>query len=274
MLSLITTYVRQTTTGMASRILWPWLGPRNFECIRSFKSWVARKTGLRVQEGPFKGIQYIDESVGSSWAPKVLGTYEHQLHAWVESAIAAGYHRFIDIGCAEGYYAVGMATRCPALKVFAFDSDERARHLSTLLARLNRVGDRVDVGTRCSPDRLADLIVPGSLVLCDIEGGEIELFNKELMPDLRSCDVIVEVHDAGNQTFEQILRKRFSPTHLIDKITYNGAASTPTGSCLTVPWRYGEYSREEGRTMGLTWLRMTARNRNYPPSNANGDCLD
>jgi methylase of polypeptide subunit release factors len=51
----------------------------------------------------------------------------------------------IDIGAAEGYYAIGFARRLPAARVIASDLDPVARLLCWLLARRNGVGDRVSV---------------------------------------------------------------------------------------------------------------------------------
>ena len=65
----------------------------------------------KVAAGPFAGMRYITRSCGSKLAPKVIGCYERELHPAIENAIRGDYQRIIDIGCAEGYYAVGLAWR-------------------------------------------------------------------------------------------------------------------------------------------------------------------
>src|SRR5512140_2013789 len=64
---------------------------------------------LEVLSGPFKGMRYGDFSYNSALIPKLLGTYEADLHNWVGEALATGYDAVINVGCAEGYYAVGFA---------------------------------------------------------------------------------------------------------------------------------------------------------------------
>ena len=72
---------------------------------------------LEILSGPFKGMRYGDFSYNSALIPKLLGTYEADLHGWVGEAVAAGYDAVINIGCAEGYYAVGFAYADPRVEV-------------------------------------------------------------------------------------------------------------------------------------------------------------
>ena len=64
-------------------------------------------------------------------------SYECQLHDVVAGWIAAEYPQPIDVGSAEGYYAVGFALAMPRTTVDAFDIDPAARAECTALAQLN-----------------------------------------------------------------------------------------------------------------------------------------
>ena len=88
----------------------------------------------------------------------------------IERIVAAPYERIVDIGCAEGYYAVGLALRMPGTRIFAFDINEKAQAACRNLATLNGVSDRVTVGGLFSGADFADY--GGSCVICDIEGAE------------------------------------------------------------------------------------------------------
>ena len=66
-------------------------------------------TNYVVQQGPFRGLQYIDNSVGSTLPPKLMGTYERELIWVIDEMISTEPDIIIDIGAAEGYYAVGLA---------------------------------------------------------------------------------------------------------------------------------------------------------------------
>src|ERR1044072_5114497 len=82
------------------------------------------ESGWVVQEGPFKNMVYVPKSVGSTLVPKLLGSYESELHSTLEEIIDRNYQKIIDIGCAEGYYAVGLALKNPKTKIHAFDTDQ------------------------------------------------------------------------------------------------------------------------------------------------------
>ena len=82
-----------------------------------------------VLAGPFAGMRYETEAVHSMHVPRLLGTYERELHASLERAPGMPYLRVINIGCGEGYYAVGLAMRLPGAHVHAFDSEVRAGDL-------------------------------------------------------------------------------------------------------------------------------------------------
>jgi hypothetical protein len=58
-------------------------------------------------------MAYIPQAVGSALIPKLLGCYEAELHGVIACALNTTYDTIIDIGCAEGYYAVGLALHFP-----------------------------------------------------------------------------------------------------------------------------------------------------------------
>jgi hypothetical protein len=72
---------------------------------------------------------------------------------------AEGLDCVIDVGCAEGYYAVGMARRMPATRVLAFDLDLNTQRVCTELIAKNKVTDRVTVGALFKPADFAQHMV-------------------------------------------------------------------------------------------------------------------
>jgi len=86
----------------------------------------------------------------------LLGTYELELHSVIEEAIAKRFERIIDIGCADGYYAVGLAMRTNAT-VYAFDCEPREREYCRQMALTNGVHQRVHVRSWCSGRELKSL---------------------------------------------------------------------------------------------------------------------
>ena len=180
---------------------------------------IVKRYGPVVLAGPFAGMLYVAEAAGSSLLPKLLGSYEAELSQWVTAIIDSDYGRIIDVGCAEGYYAVGLALRVPETRVFAFDIDPRARQLCEEMAEVNGVSERVAVRDECNCERLDALLDDRSLVICDCEGYELELLDPGRVPNLRVSDVLVELHDFVDRSISPTIISRFADTHDISLIS-------------------------------------------------------
>jgi len=178
-----------------------------------------RSTGGVVADGPFRGMKYLDTAANSSLVPKLLGLYERELSHVIHRLVASRPQLLVDAGCAEGYYAVGFARRCPALRVIAFDRDDRARRLASELARINGVERQLDTRGTCTTESLqAALGTDSAVVICDVEGFEKTLLDPDKVPALVRAHMLVEVHDALEPGAGAMLKSRFAVTHRIETI--------------------------------------------------------
>ncbi len=170
-----------------------------------------------VQSGPFKGMIYPGfTAFGSAIYPKIIGCYESEIHTEIERLIAKNYKQIFDVGCAEGYYAVGFAMKSPASKVFAFDTNADAQQFCKQMAELNEASSRVSVGAFCSPELLAEFdFTSRTLIFCDCEGFEKYLFNSSNIGNLKNVDLLIETHDFIDIETSAYLKKLFGPTHRI-----------------------------------------------------------
>jgi len=179
---------------------------------------IAARYGLTVLDGPFHGMIYVSMAVGSTISPKLLGCYEAELHQALERLISAGYETIIDIGCAEGYYAVGLALRVPEARVYAFDGDPLARRLCRKLARLNGVETRVRLGGFCDVGQLRSLACDRALLVCDCEGCELDVLRPDLVPAMQQWDILVELHDMYDPSTSRTILDRFALTHTVQLV--------------------------------------------------------
>ncbi len=172
---------------------------------------------LEVQSGPFKGMKYpAIRSVGSSIYPKLLGCYEKELWETVAYLKNKDYSEIIDIGCAEGYYAVGFGIGISNAKIYAYDTSENARILCKKMATLNNIGDKVTIKSECTPEELHSFPFTGrGLVICDCEGCEKGLFNQRNVQNLVNCDLLIETHDFIDESISGYLKGLFGKTHYI-----------------------------------------------------------
>ena len=170
-----------------------------------------------VRHGPFKGLKYgALESSGSSLLPKLLGSYENELHPWLETAADRNYDLIVDIGCAEGYYAVGLARLFPSAQVLAYDTNPEAQKSCAQLARMNEVDARITLGSFCDPATLQSLDLSGkALIICDCEGYEADLFDAATAAHLARADVLIECHDLVGRPITRDLIAAFEATHKV-----------------------------------------------------------
>ncbi|MDZ7779593.1 MAG: hypothetical protein U5R14_06590 [Gemmatimonadota bacterium] len=178
-----------------------------------------RETGGVVQGGPFAGMTYTRTEY-SQLGPKLLGTYEQETREFVRRVIAADPPCVINVGAAEGYYAVGLLTRTRRMRVSAFERNEEGRTLMRELAELNGVADRLEIHGDCTPGALSTCLAewPASPLLIDIEGGERHLLDPVAVPELAKCEILVEMHEFLAPGVTAQILERFEPTHSVRRI--------------------------------------------------------
>jgi len=220
-----------------------------------------QQQGTVVMDGPLKGLDFLPQSAEGCHIAKLLGCYEQPLQPYIEQAIQADYPTILNIGCAEGYYAVGMARRMLATRVLAFDLNPNAQQVCTELAARNNISERVTVGALFKPEDFATYAGERVLVLCDIEGAERDLLDPAQAPALAGMDLIVESHECLVPGITKLLMERFAPTHDITVVEDNGQRQLPNAPAwfnnlahldqLLAVW--------EWRSGPTPWLVMKAR---------------
>lgn len=220
---------------------------------------------LRVLHGPFEGMRYPGlKAMGSSLFPKLIGSYERELHPVIEAVCAKPYTEIVDIGSAEGYYAVGLAMRIPGARVFAFDTDAGALESCEEMAELNGVSDRLVTGPFCDAATLKAVPFTGKgLVIGDCEGYEKYLFTEEVVPFLAPHDVLIEVHDYIDIETSRLLRERFRGTHDLTEVRSIDDITKAQTYDYEELRRYSLSERRlllgEERTAIMEWFYLTSR---------------
>ena len=135
----------------------------------------------------------------------------------IEEIVAADYPLVVDIGSAEGYYAVGLARRMAGARVLARDASATAQAACRSLAIENGVAARVEVGGLFSHADF-EALQGRRVVICDIEGAEVELLDPSLAPSLAQTDILVECHDGMRPGTSALLAARFAASHTVTHI--------------------------------------------------------
>lgn len=185
---------------------------------------VVEHCGTTVFRGPFSGLRFPTRVLlNIPCAQRLIGSYEKELHPifW-DLNPHAGYEMVVDIGCAEGYYAVGLALLLH-LPVFAFDVDAEERRRCRETAELNGVGSLLQIGAYCDRPALRRLANgKRCFVVSDCEGYEMELFDREAASNLRRSDVLIEIHETQQNGVYNSICNAFMTTHSIQ--TYEAVA--------------------------------------------------
>ena len=213
-----------------------------------------------VQDGIFEGLNYDVPSICSARAPKIIGSYEAELTASLLQLMALNPKRVINIGSAEGYYAVGLAYKYINLEVIAVDPSIQAEKYLKQLSIQNNVQERVKFIRYLSFDALDKLIIKSqTLLLVDCEGSEIGYLNPQRVPNLKYCNILVETHDFVHPSITQNLIGRFEKTHTIETISQQNRdhRNFPISANLTVD--IGNKLINEKRPSSIKWLLMKSK---------------
>ena len=242
----------------------PSVGDLN-ELLRALGRWRSRMIantfivhhGARIIGGPFAGMEYLDHAAEGALVPRLFGTYESELHPHFAAILAKGLDCLIDVGCAEGYYAVGFARIAPGLTVYAHDIDAAAQAECAALAAKNGVAERVIVGGEFKPADFAAFEGRRTLVLVDAEGAEVDILQP--VPALAGMHIVVETHDLYRPGALKTLTERFTPTHDIQRVDQQPKAFEAPAWLQTLPPLDQLLAVWEWRAAPTPWLVMTPK---------------
>lgn len=216
--------------------------------------WIYDKMNGVVQSGPFIGMKLSHQEIwrDGNLGTQILGCYEQELHRTIETEIRRlnliALPAVVNVGCANGYYAVGMACRVPRATVFIIDTLEAMDVAQEAAAANGRV--------LISQAKLSRVFERPDLVICDCEGDEIHYLDPAIYPALIRSAIIVECHDFKDVHNTQILADRFYSTHAILEVR-TGERNPAQFPFLqtwhqTLQW----LAVDEGRPCSMRWLVM------------------
>jgi len=217
-----------------------------------------------VRHGPFAGMHFPSVSTLPS---RLLGTYESEIHPVIETAINRQPDVLVDVGCAEGYYAIGMARRLPQTQVFAFDINVHAQAICRKMALANGVSERVTLEGECNLARLQTLLLTAQrpLIISDCEGYEINLFVPGRMDIFARADVLVELHEYVDPQIPIKICRAFEQTHevtlvqSIDDFAKPFNDHTPELAALPYGQRYDVLAEKRKMVMHWGWFQSKVK---------------
>jgi hypothetical protein len=237
---------------------------RRVELGRKFNS----KFNGTVKYGLFTGLQLGSDPTWAGFTDKssqLFGLYEQEILKALE--VIDKRDVFINLGAADGYYSNGMLVAEKATKSYAYEIDEKSRDVLLINANLNGISDKIVIRGEVFPDFYNDFEkseLDNSIILCDIEGGEFAVFNRETFSNLRSAIIFIEIHDwvygSENELLANIIADAEGSHHVeILKTSARDLTQFDELKDLSDDDRWIICS--EGRPKLMSWLLLTPRQK-------------
>jgi hypothetical protein len=231
-------------------------------------AYIRRVAKNRVLSGPFAGLQLeLSPVSGRHLLGYLLGTQEMELCDIVERIVSRRYSTIVNIGAADGYYAIGLARRLPEATVVGFEALPEHHPPLKRAADANGVSRRFRLQGFCDVADLRHELHAAChpvLVIADIEGGEKHLLDPEKVEALRRVDMLIETHDALSPGCTNTLIERFGRTHMIEHIisrprTLSDFPSATLPALARLMPRMAVELMNERRKGGQDWLFLTTK---------------
>lgn len=230
------------------------------------KAWkiLESKYGNEIAYGPFKGMKLSDEVWWSNndRITQMLGIYEEHVLKKLSFFAKQGATRFVDIGAADGYFAIGMAYSKIYSKVLAFEIEPTGQACLKNNSVINQCENVIRVFGEADYSSLKKLLSEDvkTSVLIDIEGAEYQLLDDKMLSLLSSCYLICELHpwmvDDGYKLQKKLIEsaKKYFNVELVKRENYS-----PNIFCELDDLSDEErlISVGEGRGKNMEWLVLT-----------------
>ena len=215
-----------------------------------------------MQEGPFKGMVISKDQF---WGPgdkasKILGLYEKEIQDLINQIQEKNnFPTFIDIGGADGFFAVGSVKNNLFKNCEVFEISKRGRQSIEEIAIKNNVADLISIKSEANEKTLSSIEnINNSVILCDIEGGEYDLFSENLIKNMHPSNVIIEIHknpDISLNEFEDKFKNLFS----INKITQGPRSLKGFGELKNFNDNNRSLLASEGRSYIQEWWHLSPK---------------
>lgn len=221
---------------------------------------VKKQSGGIVQGGPFVGLRldFRERSWGNdAVAIKLTGLMEAELHSTIELFSKKPVTQIVNVGCSDGYYALGLGVLIPSVPILAVDTDAAEISKVRTNAALNGMTERLQCFS--SMEDASAVLKSTGFVVCDVEGAEDNLIDPSRFPSLLSSNLIVELHEFIAPGVGQRIKKRFEATHKIWELHSGGRNPNASPILSDLPDDIKWPAMSEGRPGPMSWLCMEVK---------------
>ncbi|WP_041425227.1 class I SAM-dependent methyltransferase [Synechococcus sp. CC9902] len=161
-----------------------------------------------VESGLFRGMSLYPQALASQVMPKIQGTYEKEVQDFLIEHSEA-FERFLDVGCAEGFYLSGIAS-WKGIPCYGIDIDPVSEKAVEYVAAANKLENLISFSSSLSSAE--DFISGKLLCLVDVDGSEFDVLGSlnlafDQSSSLESVLLLVESDDQqlGRQNTPELI---------------------------------------------------------------------
>lgn len=155
----------------------------------------------QVQAGEFKGLRL---NSNPSWgiadqATKLLGLYEQEVINEIYEKSNLRKKHFIDLGAADGYYAIGALLNGRFEQADCFEIEPSGQDCIRKNAEINNILKRLKIYGEANENFFQQLDAQidwnNVFILCDVEGAEFEIFSESTLESIKGSTILIEIHN-------------------------------------------------------------------------------
>ena len=177
---------------------------------------VYKEYGNKIAFGPFAGMSLsLDPWWGSyDQISKILGEYEKEVLNKLCNFLKLNQNTiFIDIGAADGFYAIGVAYKNLAKHVYAFEISLKGQEELKKNSLTNKCNHKITIQGKANFENLYKISneLNNAVIIIDIEGDEYNFLEEKILKLFKFSYLIVELHP------NKIKNGQILENHLIDR---------------------------------------------------------
>ena len=153
-----------------------------------------------IKYGPFEGVvltnnsYWAEEDIGSI----LVGFYEKEVTDFIISSSKQNRNTFIDIGAADGYFAVSLLKKNFFNKSICYEQSSKGVESIKKNIHINNIeNSKIEIRGKAESSFYKDFnsdLLSKSVILIDIEGGEYEILTDECLKSLKQSILVLELH--------------------------------------------------------------------------------
>lgn len=172
-------------------------------------------TGNVIKSGLFTGMKVLETSSPMYFTSlHLLGSYEPHVQKFIDEHVVDA-KRFVDIGCASGYFSVGVPYKYKIPSI-GFDICPDQIAYANRLAQLNGLDDITNHTLVDVDKNYDDVFQDGDFCLIDIEGSEVQFIQNTDISKLSGVTLAFELHEVDGLSVadvRNVLIEKLQQTH-------------------------------------------------------------